>query len=76
VLQYLVGGVSRLWARTRTGAHDKIEVEDIAVACFSYANGAVGTFTATTAAYKGFRFASTSMVRWAPPLLRAIASSA
>jgi UDP-N-acetyl-2-amino-2-deoxyglucuronate dehydrogenase len=53
VLQYLVGGVNKLWAQTRTGAHTKIEVEDIAVACLDFACGAVGTFTATTAAYKG-----------------------
>ena len=53
VLQYLVGGVNRLWAQTRTGAHTGIEGEDIAVACLDFACGAVGTFTATTAAYKG-----------------------
>ncbi len=53
VLQYLVGGVDRLWAQTRTGAHKNIEVEDIAVAAMSYTCGAVGTFTATTVAYKG-----------------------
>ena len=53
VLQYLVGGVDRLWAQTRTGAHKDIEVEDIAVAALSFTCGAVGTFTATTAAYKG-----------------------
>jgi predicted dehydrogenase len=54
VLQYLVGGVNKLWAQTRTGAHEKIEVEDIAVAAMDFACGAVGTFTATTVAYKGF----------------------
>lgn len=53
VLQYLVGGVDRLWAQTRTGAHTDIEVEDIAVAALSFSCGAVGTFTATTVAYKG-----------------------
>ncbi len=54
VLQYLVGGVRKLWAQTRTGAHTDIEVEDIAVCACDFACGAVGTITATTAAYKGF----------------------
>lgn len=54
VLQYLVGGVKKLWAQTRTGAHTDIEVEDIAVAACDFACGAVGSITATTAAYKGF----------------------
>lgn len=53
VLQYLVGGVKRLWAQTRTSAHNDIEVEDIAVAAVEYTCGAIGTITATTAAYKG-----------------------
>ena len=54
VLQYLVGGVNKIWAQTRTGAHKDIEVEDIAVAAMDFSCGAVGTLTATTAAYKGF----------------------
>lgn len=54
VLQYLVGGVTKLWGQTRTGAHTKIEVEDIAVAACDFACGAIGSITATTAAYKGF----------------------
>jgi len=54
VLQYLVGGVNKLWGQTRTGAHTDIEVEDIAVAACDFACGAVGSITATTAAYKGF----------------------
>jgi len=53
VLQYLVGGVKKLWAQTRTSAHTGIEVEDIAVCACDFACGAVGTITATTAAYKG-----------------------
>ena len=54
LLQWLAGGVSSLWAQTRTAAHERIEVEDIAVAALTFANGAVGTLTATTAAYEGF----------------------
>lgn len=53
VLQYLVGGVDRLWAQTRMGAHQRIEVEDTAVAALSFSNGAIGSLTATTAAYRG-----------------------
>ncbi len=59
VLQWLAGGegdgggVKRVFAQTRTSAHDRIEVEDIAVATLEFANGAVGTFVATTAAYDG-----------------------
>ncbi len=54
VLQWLAGGgVNRVYAQTRTAAHSRIEVEDIAVATLEFANGAVGTFVATTAAYDG-----------------------
>ena len=54
VLQWLAGPVSSVFARTLTGAHEKIEVEDVAVASLTFASGAVGTLTATTAAYPGF----------------------
>ena len=54
VLQYLVGGVRKLWAQTRTGSHTDIEVEDIAVAACDFTCGAIGSITASTAAFKGF----------------------
>jgi UDP-N-acetyl-2-amino-2-deoxyglucuronate dehydrogenase len=54
LLQWLAGGVSSLYAQTRTAAHERMEVEDIAVAALTFASGAVGTLTATTAAYPGF----------------------
>ena len=54
LLQWLAGGVESLWAQTRTAAHERIEVEDVAVAALTFTNGAVGTLTATTAAYDGF----------------------
>ncbi len=54
LLQWLAGGVSSLYAQTRTAAHERIEVEDVAVAALTFQNGAIGTLTATTAAYKGF----------------------
>lgn len=54
LLQWLAGGVSSLYAQTRTAAHERIEVEDVAVAALTFASGAVGTITATTAAFDGF----------------------
>ncbi|HEX4124675.1 MAG TPA: Gfo/Idh/MocA family oxidoreductase [Tepidisphaeraceae bacterium] len=53
VLQWLVGGVASVYAHTLTAAHDRIEVEDVAVAALRFRNGAVGTLIATTAAYDG-----------------------
>lgn len=52
VLQWLVGGVSSVFAHTATGAHD-METEDIAVAALKFNCGAIGTLTASTAAYPG-----------------------
>lgn len=54
VLQWLVGDIKRVYALTRTSAHERIEVEDIAVFTIEFASGAIGTFTGTTAAYEGF----------------------
>ena len=54
VLQWLVGGVASLFAQTRTLAHERIEVEDTAVVALAYENGAIGTLTATTAAWEGY----------------------
>ena len=54
LLQWLTGGVASLYALTRTAAHERIEVEDVAVAALTFTNGAVGTLTATTAAFEGF----------------------
>jgi UDP-N-acetyl-2-amino-2-deoxyglucuronate dehydrogenase len=54
LLQWLTGGVATLYAQTRTAAHERIEVEDVAVAALTFHNGAVGTLTATTAAWDGF----------------------
>jgi predicted dehydrogenase len=53
LLLWLLGDVSHVCARTRTAYHD-IEVEDTAVACLEFANGALATLEATTAAYPGF----------------------
>lgn len=54
LLQWLAGGVRSVYARTATAAHERIEVEDIAVLSLRFANGALGSLTATTAAYDGY----------------------
>ena len=52
LLLWLLGEVDRVYATTRTATHS-IAVEDTAVACLEFANGAVGTLEATTAAFPG-----------------------
>lgn len=51
---WLCGPVSSIYARSKTAAHDRIEVEDVVCATIEFQNGAVGTLLATTAAYPGF----------------------
>ena len=53
LMLWLLGRVSRVYARAATALHD-IEVEDTVVATLEFANGAVGTLEATTAAYPGY----------------------
>ncbi|MEW6129916.1 MAG: Gfo/Idh/MocA family oxidoreductase [Acidobacteriota bacterium] len=53
LLLWLMGAVSEVSARAITAIHD-IEVEDTVVATLQFANGAIGTLEATTAAYPGF----------------------
>jgi predicted dehydrogenase len=54
LLQWLAGDVVGVFGRTRTGvAHQRIEVEDVAVAVLEFAGGAVGALTASTACYDG-----------------------
>lgn len=54
LLLWLAGEVESITAKTRLAAHERIEVEDLAVALIEYKSGAVGTLTATTATYPGF----------------------
>jgi predicted dehydrogenase len=54
LVQWVFGPVSRVIARTKTALH-RIEVEDTAVALLEFANGAIGTIEATTAAYPGYK---------------------
>jgi UDP-N-acetyl-2-amino-2-deoxyglucuronate dehydrogenase len=53
LLQWLMGPVVELTAYTELLAHERIEVEDTAVAILKFAGGALGTIVATTAAYPG-----------------------
>ncbi len=53
LLLWLLGQVDRVYARSRTALH-KIEVEDVVVAVLEFANGAVATLEASTAAYPGY----------------------
>ena len=52
MLQWAMGPVEKLVARTATSAHT-IEVEDIALALITFQNGALGVLEGTTAAYPG-----------------------
>ncbi|HJQ29660.1 MAG TPA: Gfo/Idh/MocA family oxidoreductase [Rubrobacter sp.] len=53
LLQWLMGPVVEVTAYTGLLAHERIEVEDTAVAILKFAGGALGTIVATTAAYPG-----------------------
>jgi predicted dehydrogenase len=54
LLAWLMGPVVEITAHTATLAHERIEVEDTAVATLKFANGALGVIEATTAAYPGY----------------------
>jgi predicted dehydrogenase len=53
LLQWMMGPVSRIAGLTATLAHDRIEVEDTAVACLRFASGALGVIEATTSVWPG-----------------------
>ena len=53
LLQWLMGSVVEVTAYTGLLAHERIEVEDTAVAILKFEGGALGTIVATTAAYPG-----------------------
>ncbi len=52
LLQWFMGPVSSVYAYIDTLTH-RIETEDVAVAVLRFANGALGTISATTSAYPG-----------------------
>jgi predicted dehydrogenase len=53
LLCWLMGDVESIMAHTATLAHERIEVEDTAVACLKFRNGALGVIEAATSAYPG-----------------------
>jgi predicted dehydrogenase len=53
LLLWMMGPVTHVSGFTATLAHERIEVEDTAVACLRFANGALGVIQATTSVYPG-----------------------
>ena len=53
LLHWLMGDVDTVQALTATLVHDRIEVEDTAVAALRFRNGALGVIEAATGAYPG-----------------------
>lgn len=54
LLLYLMGPVEEVYAYCVTRAHERIEVEDIAVASIKFKSGALGLIEGNTAAYPGY----------------------
>lgn len=53
LLQWMMGPVTHIAGFTAMLAHERIEVEDTAVACLRFANGALGVIQATTSVHPG-----------------------
>ncbi|MGE3779607.1 MAG: Gfo/Idh/MocA family protein [Pirellulaceae bacterium] len=53
LLTWFMGPVAEISAHTATLAHERIEVEDVAMASLRFASGALGVIEATTAAFPG-----------------------
>ena len=54
LLMWLMGPIAEVTAHTALLAHERIAVEDTAVAALKFANGALGTIVGTTASYPGY----------------------
>jgi len=54
LLTWLMGPVAEIRAQTSMLAHERIEVEDVAVATLQFENGALGIIEASTAIYPGY----------------------
>ena len=54
LLTWLMGPVVEVRAKTARLAHERIAVEDVALATVEFANGALGVIEATTAVYPGY----------------------
>src|SRR5205085_2620423 len=53
LLQWMMGPATHVGGFTATLAHERIEVEDTAVACLRFKNGALGVIQATTSVWPG-----------------------
>ena len=53
LLLWMMGPATHVSGFTATLAHERIEVEDTAVACLRFANGALGVIQATTSVFPG-----------------------
>src|SRR5262245_6073851 len=53
LLLWMMGDATHVTGFTATLAHERIEVEDTAVACLKFANGALGVIQATTSVHPG-----------------------
>lgn len=53
LLLWMMGPAQQVTALTATLAHERIEVEDTAVACIRFQNGALGVIEATTSVHPG-----------------------
>lgn len=53
LLLWLCGPARTVFGATATAAHDRVEVEDVACATVTFADGALATVLASTAAYPG-----------------------
>jgi predicted dehydrogenase len=53
LLLWMMGPVSQIMGLTTTLAHERIEVEDTAVACMRFRNGALGVIQAATSVFPG-----------------------
>jgi len=53
LLLWMMGPVATIAGMTATLAHERIEVEDTAVACLRFRNGALGVIQATTSVWPG-----------------------
>jgi predicted dehydrogenase len=53
LLTWVMGPVTHIAGFTATLAHERIEVEDTAVACLRFGNGALGVIQATTSVHPG-----------------------
>jgi predicted dehydrogenase len=53
LLQWLMGSVTHISGFTAMLAHERIEVEDTAVACLRFSSGALGVIQATTSVHPG-----------------------